>query len=81
MPASSIDAGIGVVFIGGHPQEAGLIARAMKDAGMVATLVSGDALFAEAFWQAAGDASDGAIGMLPPDPARYPAERRARSRL
>jgi branched-chain amino acid transport system substrate-binding protein len=67
------DAGIGVVFIGGHPAEAGLIARAMKDAGMTTTLVSGDALLAEAFWNEAGDASDGAIATYPPDAARDPA--------
>lgn len=66
------DARIDAIFVGGMPTEAGLIARALRDAGTQTALVGGDALIADDFWQAAGNAGEGTFVTYPPDPARSP---------
>lgn len=66
-------AGIDVVYLGGHADDAGVLARALKDAALDVTLVSGDALLLQDFWEKAGDAGNGAIATFPPDPRLDPA--------
>lgn len=62
------EAGIGVIYVGGYHTEAGLIIRQAKEQGMKATLVGGDALVTNEFWQIAGDAGNGTMMTFPPDP-------------
>lgn len=61
-------AGVTVIYIGGYHTEAGLIIRQAKEQGMKATLVGGDALVTNEFWQIAGDAGAGTMMTFPPDP-------------
>src|ERR1700753_4340886 len=61
-------AGVTVIYVGGYHTEAGLIIRQAKEQGMKATLVGGDALVTNEFWQIAGDAGNGTIMTFPPDP-------------
>jgi branched-chain amino acid transport system substrate-binding protein len=61
-------AGIGVIYVGGYHTEAGLIIRQAKAQGLKATLVGGDALVTNEFWQIAGDAGAGTLMTFPPDP-------------
>ncbi len=61
-------AGVTVIYVGGYHTEAGLIIRQAKEQGMKATLVGGDALVTNEFWQIAGDAGAGTIMTFPPDP-------------
>lgn len=62
------EAGIGVIYVGGYHTEAGLIIRQAKEQGMKATLVGGDALVTNEFWQISGDAGNGTMMTFPPDP-------------
>ncbi len=62
------EAGISVIYIGGYHTEAGLIIRQAKEQGMNATLVGGDALVTNEFWQIAGDSGAGTLMTFPPDP-------------
>ena len=62
------EAGISVIYVGGYHTEAGLIIRQAKEQGMNATLVGGDALVTNEFWQIAGDSGAGTLMTFPPDP-------------
>ena len=61
-------AGITVIYLGGYHTEAGLIIRQAKEQGMKATLIGGDALVTNEFWQIAGDAGAGTMMTFPADP-------------
>jgi branched-chain amino acid transport system substrate-binding protein len=61
-------AGVTVIYVGGYHTESGLIIRQAKEQGMKATLVGGDALVTNEFWQIAGDAGNGTMMTFPPDP-------------
>jgi branched-chain amino acid transport system substrate-binding protein len=61
-------AGITVIYVGGYHTESGLIIRQAKEQGMKATLVGGDALVTNEFWQIAGDAGNGTLMTFPADP-------------
>lgn len=61
-------AGVSVIYVGGYHTEAGLIIRQAKAQGMKATLVGGDALVSNEFWQIAGDAGTGTLMTFSPDP-------------
>jgi branched-chain amino acid transport system substrate-binding protein len=65
-------AGISVIYVGGYHTEAGLIIRQAKEQGMKATLVGGDALVTNEFWQIAGDAGNGTLMTFPADPRKRP---------
>lgn len=62
------EAGITVIYVGGYHTESGLIIRQAKEQGMKATLVGGDALVTNEFWQIAGDSGNGTMMTFPPDP-------------
>jgi branched-chain amino acid transport system substrate-binding protein len=61
-------AGVSVIYIGGYHTEAGLIIRQAKEQGMKATLVGGDALVTNEFWQISGESGAGTLMTFPPDP-------------
>ena len=61
---------VDVIFFAGYHSEAALIVRRMRDEGIDATFVSGDALMTEEFIAIAGDAGNGSLMTYPPDPAR-----------
>ena len=64
--ASAID----VVYVGGYHTEAGLILRQMRDQGVKAQLVSGDALVTNEFWAITGPAGEGVRMTFGPDPRK-----------
>ncbi len=65
-------ANIDAVYIGGYHTEAGLIARQMKDQGLKATIVSGDALVTNEYWAITGDAGEDTMMTFGPDPREKP---------
>ena len=65
-------AGVEVIYVGGYHTEAGLILRQSKEQGMKATLVGGDALVTNEFWQIAGDSGDGTLMTFASDPRKRP---------
>jgi len=65
-------AGIDVVYIGGYHTEAGLILRQAKEQGMNVTLIGGDALVTNEFWQISGAAGEGTLMTFSSDPRRRP---------
>jgi branched-chain amino acid transport system substrate-binding protein len=63
-------AGIDVIYIGGYHTETGLIMRQAKEQGMNVTVVGGDALVTNEFWQITGAAGEGAMMTFPTDPRK-----------
>ena len=63
-------ANIGVVYIGGYHTEAGLILRQAKERGMNITLIGGDALVTNEFWQITGAAGEGTLMTFSSDPRK-----------
>jgi branched-chain amino acid transport system substrate-binding protein len=66
------NANIDVIYIGGYHTEAGLILRQAKEQGMNVTLIGGDALVTNEFWQITGAAGEGAMMTFSSDPRRRP---------
>ena len=66
LKANNID----VLFYGGYHAEAGLIVRQMRQQGMDAVLVSGDALVSEEFWSITGASGAGTLFSFSPDPRK-----------
>jgi len=64
-------ANIDAVYVGGYHTEAGLILRQMREQGLQAQLVSGDALVTDEFWSITGDAGEGTIMTFAPDPMKF----------
>ncbi len=60
-------ANIGVVYIGGYPNEAGLIARQIRAAGLDTVIVGPDALVTNEYLNVAGDAAEGTLVTFAPD--------------
>jgi branched-chain amino acid transport system substrate-binding protein len=65
-------AGIDVIYVGGYHTETGLIMRQAKEQGMNVTVVGGDALVTNEFWQITGAAGEGAMMTFPSDPRKRP---------
>lgn len=63
-------AGVEVIYIGGYHTEAGLILRQAKEQGMNVTLIGGDALVTNEFWQITGAAGEGAMMTFSSDPRK-----------
>ena len=63
-------ANIGVVYIGGYHTEAGLILRQAKERGMNVTLIGGDALVTNEFWQITGASGEGTLMTFSSDPRK-----------
>ncbi len=62
-----------IVYLGGYHTEAGLIVRQMRDQGVKAILVSGDALVTDEYWAITGDTGEGTLMTFSPDPRKNPA--------
>src|SRR5207247_2465159 len=65
-------AAIDVVYVGGYHTEAGLILRQMRDQGMKAQMISGDAIATNEFWSITGPAGEGMLFTVGPDPRKKP---------
>ncbi len=65
-------ANVDVVYVGGYHTEAGLILRQMRDQGLNALMVSGDALVTNEFWTITGPAGEGTLMTFSPDPRNNP---------
>ena len=68
-------ANVDVVFLGGYHTEGGLIVRQMREQGMQTTLVGGDALVTQQYWQITGEAGTGTLMTFSPDPRKSPAAK------
>ncbi len=69
MKANKID----VVYVGGYHTSAGLMLRQMRAQGLMAQMISGDALATQEFWSITGDAGAGMMFTFGPDPTKRPA--------
>jgi len=63
---------IDLVYVGGYHQEAGLILRQMRDQGVKAILMSGDALADKEYASITGPAGEGTLFTFGPDPRKKP---------
>ncbi len=68
LKAASID----VVYVGGYHTEIGLMLRQMRDQGMKAQVMAGDALATKEFSAIAGPAGEGFMFTFGPDPEKRP---------
>jgi branched-chain amino acid transport system substrate-binding protein len=59
-----------VVYVGGYHTESGLILRQAKERGMNITLIGGDALVTNEFWQITGAAGEGTLMTFSSDPRK-----------
>src|SRR6185295_11691411 len=64
---------IDLVYVGGYPQEAGLILRQMREQGLKTVLMSGDALYDRTFASITGKDAEGALFTFGLDPRGNPA--------
>src|SRR5262249_36035425 len=65
-------AAIDVVYVGGYHTEAGLILRQMRDQGLPAQMMSGDAIPNNEFWSITGPAGEGMLFTFVPHPRKKP---------
>jgi branched-chain amino acid transport system substrate-binding protein len=65
-------ANIGVVYIGGYPTEAGLIAQQIRAVGLDTVIMGPDTLVTNEYRDAAGDAAQGTLVTFAPDPRQNP---------
>jgi branched-chain amino acid transport system substrate-binding protein len=63
-------AGVEVAYVGGYHTEAGLILRQAKEQGMNLTLIGGDALVTNEFWQITGATGEGTLMTFSSDPRK-----------
>ncbi|GJE58097.1 branched-chain amino acid ABC transporter substrate-binding protein [Methylobacterium trifolii] len=73
--ASLKAAGPAAVYFGGLAPEAAMLVRALREAGLSATFVSGDGILDRDFATAAGAAGEGTVMTLPAEPRRLPDPR------
>ena len=66
-------ANIQTVYVGGYHTESGLILRQARERGLNLTLIGGDALVTNEFWQITGGAGEGTLMTFSSDPRRRPA--------
>ncbi len=66
-------ANVDLVYLGGYHSEAGLIVRQMRAQGMKTTLMGGDALVTQEYWQITGKDGEGTLMTFSPDPRKNPA--------
>jgi len=63
---------IQVLYLGGYHTEGGLILRQARERGLALTLIGGDALMTNEFWQITGAAGEGTLMTFASDPRRRP---------
>ncbi|MFO1091185.1 MAG: branched-chain amino acid ABC transporter substrate-binding protein [Hyphomicrobiales bacterium] len=69
------EAKVDAVYVGGYHTEGGIILRQMREQGLNAQMVSGDAFNTEEFWQITGPAGEGMIFTFAPEPRNNPAAK------
>ncbi len=69
LKANNVD----ILYYGGYHPEGGLILRQMREQGLQARMIGGDALFIPEFWTITGDAGEGTLVTFGPDPRDNPA--------
>lgn len=69
------DAQIEVVYVGAMPADAGALAKKIREIGLGALIIGGDALVTEEFWKVAGKSGDGTIMTFEADPRKNPAAK------
>ena len=65
-------AGIELIYIGGYHTETGLIIKQARQQGMNTSVMGGDALVTNEFWQISGNEGEGTLMTFPSDPRRRP---------
>jgi branched-chain amino acid transport system substrate-binding protein len=65
------EAGVDAVYVGGYHTEGGLILRQMREQGLGALMISGDAFVTDEFWTITGDSGEGTIMTFAPDPQKF----------
>ncbi len=65
-------ANVDVIYFGGYYQQAGLIVRQMRDQGLQAKLMGGDALQSTEFLGITGKGGEGVMFTFPPDQTKLP---------
>lgn len=75
------ESGAGVVYLAASYVEGGLLARALREAGVTAQLVSGNSLVTDEFANQAGDAAEGTLMTFTYDPRKFPSARGVVERL
>lgn len=65
-------AGVVLIYLGGYHTEAGLLVRQARQQGLQATLMAGDALATDQFWNITGAAGEGTLMTFPPEPRDLP---------
>lgn len=65
-------AGVDFIYIGGYHTEIGLIMRQSKQQGMNPTVMGGDALQTNEYWQITGDTGEGTLMTFAADPRLRP---------
>lgn len=74
-------AGVGVLFLAAAPASAGPLVKALREAGVTASIIGPDSLASPDFGQSAGKAADGAIVTFARNPLEYPTAAKAVERL
>ncbi len=69
------DATIDAVYVGGYHTEGALILKQMREQGLAAQMLSGDAMNNAEFWTIAGEAATGMIFTFAPEPRTIPAAK------
>jgi len=64
--------GADIVYLGGYHTEGGLLVRQMREQGLEAKLIGGDALVTNEFWDITGEAGAGTLMTFSPDPRKNP---------
>jgi branched-chain amino acid transport system substrate-binding protein len=65
-------ANVQYVYVGGYHTESGLILRQARERGLNLTLIGGDALVTNEFWQITGAAGEGTLMTFSSDPRKRP---------
>ncbi len=65
-------ANVDVIYIGGYHTETGLIVKQAREQGMNVTVIGGDALVTNEFWQITGPLGEGTLMTFPSDPRTRP---------
>ena len=74
-------ANVDAVYVGGYHGEAGLIVKQMREQGLKAQLLAGDALATTDFWSVSGPAGAGTLFTFPPKVEDLPANKALVDRL
>lgn len=74
-------ANVDVLYVGGYHTETGLIARQMRDQGLNAIIMGGDALVTQEYWSITGPAGEGTLMTFFPDPRKSPSAAKVVARF